>query len=131
MSSGGGAVLIQLLGARPIPVGHRVEVRVFYSAGGGGFFGTSDPEPQHERPLITDLETGICYGSLEHFQPPSLGYSGQTIELAHAPRPELREHSRWYGKVIVCNVVHTGMTRNEMQTTLLLEPTPAPNPGYR
>jgi hypothetical protein len=131
-SSGGGAVLMQVRGARPIPVGHRVEIRVFYSAEGSGFFGTGAPVPQHDSPLITDLETGIGYGSLEHFHPTlSVYMTGQTFPLSHAPMPGLQEHSRWFGKVIVCNVVHTGMTKNEIQTTLLLEPIAPPNPGYR
>ena len=55
---------------------------------------------------------------------------GQTFQMSLTPLSGLQEHSRWFGKVIACNVVHTGMDKNETQTTLLLEPF-APNPGYR
>jgi hypothetical protein len=130
-ASASNAIVIQVRGARPIPVGHRVEIRVFYSASGTGFFGTGAPEPQLESPLITDLDTGIAYGALEQFHPPVTVYTvGELFSLALAPLPELREHSRWQGKIIVCNVIYTGMKTNEIQTTLLIEPI-VPGTGYR
>jgi len=106
-------------------------VRVFFAAGGSGFFGTGAPAPDFESPLITDLETGIGYGAFEHFHPPvSMYTTGQTFPFSHTPIAGLREHSRWLGKVLVCNVVFTGKERNEIQTTLLIEPM-ASTPGYR
>jgi hypothetical protein len=131
-STAGGMVLVQARGACAIPVGHRIEVRVFLSSGGEGFFGGGLPEPMHDKPLITDLETGIRYGTFEHFHPAVYAYKGgQTFPLAAEPLPTLREHSRWFGRVLVCNVVFTAIENNEMQSTLLVEPMAPPNPGYR
>lgn|GEM_PF-1301522 len=112
-----GPVPLHVHGAVAIPVGHRVEIHVYY--------GTDSSEPQFEYPLIADLETGIQYGALGHFHEDFSAYrEGQLFEAQVTPMPNLREHSRWRGKVLVCNVLFTGIKRSELQTTLLIEPMP-------
>lgn len=48
-----------MLGAMPIPVGHRVEVYILTRD--VGVFGT-DIQVQGDEPLVRDLDTGIYYG---------------------------------------------------------------------
>lgn len=118
---------LTLRGVRPIPVGHRVEVVVFWIPGDGLF----SPKQRQSEPLILDLETGVRYGTMEHFRdPPTLVTPGQSMTLPVNVR-SLPTKEHWRGKVLVCNVVHTGISRAEEQTTLVIEPIPPPNPGYR
>ena len=128
----GGAVLLHMHGAVPIPIGHRVEVVVYYATTGSGFFGGGAPAPMHETPLLTDLETGVRYGTLPQFHPPVNMYThGQLFRASPTPLPTLQEHSRWVGKVVVCNVLHLQLQGGDIQTTLVVEPMLAPSPGYR
>ncbi|MCL2777647.1 MAG: hypothetical protein FWD73_06555 [Polyangiaceae bacterium] len=137
MTSGAGAnappnpgfVVLQVHGAVAIPVGHRVEIRVYYSFGETGLFSVDPPAPQFDSPLITDLETGIQYGKLRHFCDASL-YS-EFAPAQATPLPYLREHSRWRGKILVCNVLFCGGQYDQLQTTLLIEPMPAETGPYR
>lgn len=113
--------VLQLLGACPIPVGHRVEVQFFYAPRGGGLFGGGAPVPDLENPLVTDLETGVRYGMFPHFHQQIRVWDGQAFALSPDPLPELREHSRWSGTVRKCNVVATRWQRREIQTTVVVE----------
>jgi hypothetical protein len=129
---GTGIRRIDLRGACPIPVGHRIEVRIFLSEEKVSFFGNEPAKPLFETPLITDLETGVRYGSFEQFHAPlSMYQPGQIVHPATEPLPHLRDHSRWAGRVLACNVLYTGMSKNELQTTLVVEPLPPGSPGYR
>jgi hypothetical protein len=131
-ATAGGTRRIDLHGACPIPVGHRIEVRIFLSEEKVSFFGNEPAKPLFETPLITDLETGVRYGVFTHFHAPLSMYTpGQMLQPATEPLPSLREHTRWTARVLACNVVFTGMSSGELQTTLVVEPTTAGNPGYR
>jgi hypothetical protein len=130
-ASGSGTKRVDLRGACPIPLGHRVEVRTFLSQGGSGFFGGGPPEPRWDSPLLTDLETGVRYGATWQFMEPLAIYDpAQLMAPGDAPLPTLQEHSRWVGRVLLCNVLTTGMRSNEIQTTLILQPLP-PGEAYR
>jgi len=51
---------IEVLGAIPIPVGHRVSVR-WYHKKNKGLFGGEHDESHPTEPIIDDLDTGIVY----------------------------------------------------------------------
>jgi len=131
------AIVLHLHGAIAIPVGHHVEVRVYYSAGEKGLLGVghTEPAPMFDMPLVTDLDTGIGYGHIHlfHAHEGASARAGTVLTVSLAPLPELREHSRWVGKVTGCTVLYQGIASQsrELQTTLVLERDGAPAPAYR
>jgi hypothetical protein len=96
----------------PIPVGHRVEVRVYLSE---GLF-SKRLTPDEYWPLVIDHDTGVVYGFHTH-----LGESGASL-------PERPEHSRRHGKVIACLVRYLA-TDCAGKTTLVIQP--GEPPPYR
>jgi hypothetical protein len=89
--------IVHFLGSAPIPVGNRVEVRVFLVD--TAVFGTK-LEPDFNDPLIVDLDTGIVYGQGWHFEAiTALLPGGVRPELPLAPRADLQEHGRWQGRI--------------------------------
>lgn len=108
---------VVLLGAMPIPVGHRVDVHVL--ARDVGVFGT-DIQPVPDEPLVRDLDTGIWYGRAWHVAPGA----GASIREARSPSPAAGVHvvEQYRAVVRACVVVSEGISREQaVATTLHLE----------
>jgi hypothetical protein len=105
----------------PIPVGHRVEVRVYLVD--TAVFSTH-LEPAYQAPLVIDHDAGIVYGHGWHFEPITTYTAGAVRpELPMGPRPDLTEHARWFGKVTANRVAWIGNGQAAYhQTTLVIQP---------
>jgi hypothetical protein len=116
---------VHMMGVVPIPVGHRVEVRVVCRD--VAVFGTK-LEPQPLAPLVVDLDTGIVYGESWHFQEISMYQPGiPRLELPMVPRHDLREAGRWHGRVTATRVAWIGGGASSYpQTSLAIAPEEAP-----
>ncbi|MBO0677573.1 hypothetical protein JRC04_08880 [Mycolicibacterium sp. S2-37] len=112
------AVTVHALGTVCVPVGHRVEVRVFLRDNGKG-----TAAPCADEPFITDLDTGVTFGTDWHFRRLS-GYRPGTIQdLPVMPAADLAVHSVLVGTVAATRVVTIGGGDSLFhQTTLLIEP---------
>lgn len=104
------------LGVVPIPRGHRVEVRTFLRDRG------RKQDPAFDEPLITDLDTGVVYGTDWHFRALS-GYRPGTVQdLPTEPRADLQVHSVVTGTVSATRVSTVGGGEALFQqTTLVLD----------
>jgi hypothetical protein len=110
-------VLVHLAMPVPIPVGHRVEVRVFVRETTVLF--SSSKEPQPDQPVVTDLDTGVVFGPAWAFGGGGAYYKGKPLaDLTLAPPPSLQEHSRVVGRVTACRVA---WVTEFVSTTLELE----------
>lgn len=112
---------VHVAAVAPIPVGHRVEVRV-YAIEEGLFSKAWVPKPAD--PYIVDLTTGVTYGSAWLFESIAVLTSGEVRpDLPLEIRSDLREHARFTGVVRSCRVtwIGSGDTRYP-QTTLSVDP---------
>jgi len=102
----------------PVPVGHRVEIR-FFEAGRGLF--SKAPKVARDAPLITDLDTGVVYGSHWHYVK-SAGIASSAFDPDTPPadvRPDLVTAEVVTGRVVSCRLVTVmGGTTWRVQTTL-------------
>lgn len=111
-----------------IPVGHRVELRLF-SREVGVF--SKKLEPHVDQPLVTDLDSGVVYGAGWHFEPISMYVSGQSRPLPLEVRSDIPEVARLAGRVVACRIARIGNTDSAFtQTTLVIEELP-PDQVYR
>lgn len=113
-------VTVTALGSIPIPVGNRVEVRVFLR---NLKVWKTKLEPVFDEPFITDLDTGVTYGTHWHFQ--ELTSMGSWTTLPHLPvepRADLEVHSTTVGTVTATRVATLGFTEKFTQTTLVIAP---------
>lgn len=94
-------------------------MRTFLRDKGGG-----RTEPRPDEPLVTDLDTGITYGTDWHFRALS-GYRPGTIQdLPVEHDPSLGVHSVLIGTVVAARVATIGSGDSLFQqTTLVVEPT--------
>jgi hypothetical protein len=99
--------------AAPVPVGHRVEVRVLVEKV-GAFRRT-----EKEHIVVTDLDTGVVYGPMDAFEPIS-GIRVEPRPLPLTPRSDLAEASRTVGRVLACQVATMGFSELWLQTTLVV-----------
>jgi hypothetical protein len=114
------AHLIHVAAVVPVPVGHRVEVRIY--AVEEGLFSTAWKVKDHD-PHIVDLTTGIVYAPGWLFEAIALLTIGEVRpSLPLEVRSDLREHSRITGVVRACRVAWLGSGSNTFpQTTLSVE----------
>lgn len=114
---------VHLPGVLPIPLGHRVEVRIY--AVEEGLFSTAWV-PQPNDPWLIDHTTGVTYGSAWLFQvPPAVSTVGALrLDLPMTVREDLREHARVTGTVKAARVAWLGGGQSlSPQTTLVIEAT--------
>lgn len=110
-----------MLGAMPIPVGHRVEC--FILCRDAGIF-TKDIQPVLDEPLVRDLETGIYYGRLWQFAPGIIASTG--TPRTSDPAPDVTVAARFTGRVKACLVLTAGVTQHQhAETTLVIDVGPA------
>jgi hypothetical protein len=111
-------VTLECVGSYPIPVGHRVEVRMFEAP--GGLLQSAQSRPQE--PSILDRDTGVVYGHAWHYAKLSSALTPwQTQPLSPEVRADLREVWRATGVVDACRVVWVTMgSVGFPQTTLVL-----------
>lgn len=111
--------IMQIPGALSVPVGHRVEIRIFSMQ---GLFGGN--KPLIERPLIKNLETGIQYGDLDNFDTGKNKNRNMLPDAQLTLSGNLLEYANLKGKVGACNVNYKHISLHELflQTTLLIEP---------
>jgi hypothetical protein len=104
----------------PIPVGHRIEVRVFVRDSG-----RKKGEPSFDEPFLIDLDTGVTFGTDWHVRRLD-GYRPGTVQdLPVAPRQELAVHSVWRGTVTAARVTTVGSGDSLFQqSTLVIAPSP-------
>jgi hypothetical protein len=105
--------LIALIAA-PIPVGHRVEVRVLRES--GGVFRRAGKT----HTVVTDLDTGVVYGPMEAFEDVS-SIRVEPHPLPLSPRTDLATESRVAGRVRACQVATMGFSDLWVQTTLVVD----------
>lgn len=111
--------IIQIPGAIPVPVGHRVEIRIFNMH---GLFGGN--KPLFEYPLIKDMETGIQYGDLDNFDTGKNAARNMLPDAQITLQKNLDEYANLKGKIQACNVNYKHISLYELflQTTLVIEP---------
>lgn len=108
-----------LLGAMPIPVGHRVEVYIL--SRDVGVFGT-DIQPQPDEPLVRDLETGVYYGRTWQMKPLTHGALSITAPRSSEPADGVAVVETMQGRVAACLVLSDGVhDKQAAQTTLAIE----------
>lgn len=113
-------VTLECVGTYPIPVGHRVEVRMFEVA--TGLLGRGR-ESRPEQPWIVDLDTGIVYGHGWQYADLMTLRAWEPVSLDAEVRSDLREVWRVTAVVDACRVVWLSMgTTHFPQTTLVLRP---------
>ncbi|MGE0791522.1 MAG: hypothetical protein AB7S26_37955 [Sandaracinaceae bacterium] len=103
----------------PIPVGHRVDVRIFEVE--RGVFRKSW-EAMDDEPLIVDLDTGVTYAPAWCYREINMYVSGKVLDdLPMRVRSDLREAERFRATVTACRVVFIGSGDTRYpQTTLVL-----------
>jgi hypothetical protein len=110
-------ITVYLRGCVAVPVGHRVEVAVFRYEQFGG--------PMFDRPVINDLDTGVTYGELPLFLTTN---DRGLLKPPTTTLPSLREHARWRGTVLLCQVLAD--EDRASQSTLIIAPESSSEP-YR
>lgn len=113
------AFIMQIPGALPIPVGHRVEIIIYNM---GGLFGGN--HPLFERPLIKDLDTGVQFGDLDNFDTGKNAARNMLPDAQITPHQHLNEYARITGKIQACNLNYKHISLYELflQTTLVIQP---------
>lgn len=103
----------------PLAVGKEIEWRTFW--GTTGFLVKDDVVL--EPPLIRDLETGVVYGEHWMFIDLNMYVSGRVEDIPLTIKADLKEHSRFTGKILACHVVWIGSGDSRYpQTTLVIDP---------
>jgi hypothetical protein len=113
--------LIHVAAVAPIPVGHRVEIRIY--AEEEGLF-SKTWTPRFHDPHIVDLTSGITYGSVWLFEAVNMYRCGEVRpDIPFEIRSDIREHARMTGTVRVCRITWIGAGDSRYpQTTLAVEP---------
>jgi len=115
--------LIHVAAVAPIPVGHRVEIRIY--AEEEGLF-SKTWTPRFHDPHIVDTTSGVTYASAWLFEAVAMYRSGEVQVRPDLPleiRPDLREHARMAGTVRACRITWIGNGDSRYpQTTLAIEP---------
>ena len=83
-------------------------------------------EPRHDEPFITDLDTGVTFGTDWHFRP-LRGYRPGTVQDLPVPADAaLSAHSVVTGTVSACRVATIGSGDSlYQQTTLVIDAAPS------
>ena len=108
-----------LLGAMPIPFGHRVEVYLLSREGG---FLQPGRQSRPSEPLVRDLETGVYYGRTWHFRARPTPGALNTVQRAHASEPaeSVAIEQKLEGRVVECRVLSDGVADKQAATTTLV-----------
>jgi hypothetical protein len=121
---------VQVLYSAPIPVGHRVEVQFFRESEEGA--GAGEQQLLLETPIITDLDTGVVYASIAHYD-----RGGRLRQWLQTPFPERLEPyphvffgERLIGLVVACRVITDARAPGalDVMTQLKIEPEPVSVP---
>lgn len=111
-------VTIECVGTYPIPVGHRVEVRMFEVP--TGLTGRR-LESRPQEPWVVDLETGIVYGHGWQFTNLTMLRACEPVKLEPGLRADLREIWRVTAVVDACRIAWLSIgTTHFPQTKLVL-----------
>lgn len=111
-------VTLECVGTYPIPVGHRVEVRMFEVA--TGLLGRGR-ESRPQQPWIVDLNTGIVYGHGWQYTNLDMLTPWVPVQLNPEVRGDLNEIWRVTAVVDACRVVWLSLGSVHFpQTTLVL-----------
>jgi hypothetical protein len=108
-----------LLGAMPIPVGHRVEVYLLSQEGG---FLRPGRQPRPDEPLVRDLETGVDYGRTWHFRAVPTSGVLSSVRCAYGAEPAegVAIEEKLEGCVVACRVLIDGIADKQAATTTLV-----------
>ena len=116
---------VQLIGPVPIPVGHRVEITWYQGeeVTTGLLGGDKKKVTPIETPMVIDIDTGIRYGLLAHFDEGSAYRGGQINVAEHRLRDNLVSTERVTGKVTACSIAQIrfegrGYEQSETELTL-------------
>lgn len=95
-------------GVAPVPVGHRVEVRVLKEPDAGWFSRRIGADTQPDQPWVKDLDTGVEYGVYWQVSDVTAldGNPGQVFG-AHL-RTDLEQLRAVTGRVVACRVLTLG-----------------------
>lgn len=110
-----------LLGAMPIPVGHRVEVYILTRD--TGVFSTH-VEAVPDEPLVRDVDTGIYYGRTWQFRVAdgSTALSSITKARTSEPAEHVTVAEKLEGRIAECRVLSDGLhDKQAAATTLVVE----------
>jgi hypothetical protein len=108
-----------LLGAMPIPVGHRVEVYILTKD--TGVFSTNI-EPVPDEPLVRDVDTGIYYGRTWQFRVAEGNATMGSITLprTHQPGEHVSVAEKLEGRVAECRVLSEGIHDKQCAATTVV-----------
>jgi hypothetical protein len=117
----------ELLVLAPIPVGHQVELRWYKKQVRGLLSGTKWQEFPYT-PIITDLDSGIVYGTFDFFWDRGAAAAismDSPTQLSQQALPQLELQGAAKGKVVACRVatydMGTGSSRLfKVQTSLTI-----------
>lgn len=112
--------MLNMLGAMPIPIGHRVEIYTL-SRDVGVF--TTDVQPAPDEQLVQDLETGVFYGRTWHFQKaPYDGLLEYRAPRTDQPPAHVAVLDKVRGRILECRVLTEGQHRDQSTfTTFVVE----------
>ena len=117
---------VHLIGPVPIPVGHRVEITWYQEeeTTSGLLGGDKKKVTPIETPVVVDVETGIRYGLLAHFDEGG-AYRGGRINIEeHRLRDSLVSTERLVGEVTACSIAQIrfeGRGYEQSETELILD----------
>ncbi|MEM9187785.1 MAG: hypothetical protein AAGF12_01315 [Myxococcota bacterium] len=117
---------VQLIGAYPIPMGHRVEV-TWYQAEemATSFLGQDKKKVEKiDAPVLVDVDTGVRYGLLAHFDEGSGYYGGRINIEQHTLRSNLVPIRSLKGTVVSCSIAQIrfeGRGFEQDETELVIE----------
>ena len=116
---------VHLIGPVPIPVGHRVEITWYQEeeTTTGLLGGDKTKVTPIETPVVVDVETGVRYGLLAHFDEGSAYRGGQINIQEHRLRDSLVSTEHLVGKVTACSIAQIrfegrGYEQSETELTL-------------
>lgn len=115
-------ITLQMRGVAAIPVGHRVEVRIFNAPEKTSFLNLEKSKPLFDSPLVFDIDTGIYYGDLHQFYNLNHIYKpNQVFDAQITPFEHLSVYRAFEGLVQHCNVLSARMEGIFIQTTLAIK----------